>query len=38
VFERIDVLGVIDYTFTLTARAKANGWDVTFVARLRRVL
>jgi len=30
VFERIDVLGVTDYTFTLTARAKAHGWDVAF--------
>ena len=26
VFERIDVLGVTDYTFTLTAHAKARGW------------
>ena len=30
VFERIDVLGVTDYTFTLTARAKAHGWDAAF--------
>jgi len=30
VFERIDVLGVTDYTFTLTTRAKAHGWDVAF--------
>ena len=30
VFERIDALGVTDYTFTLTARAKAHGWDVAF--------
>jgi hypothetical protein len=27
VFERIDVLGVTDFTFALTARAKAYGWD-----------
>jgi hypothetical protein len=27
VFERIDVLGVTDYTFTLTAYAKARGCD-----------
>lgn len=26
VFERIDVKGVTDYTFTLTAHAKARGW------------
>ena len=31
-FERIDVLGVTDYTFTLTAHAKARGWDVAFGA------
>jgi hypothetical protein len=30
VFERIDVLGVTDYTFTLTAAAKARGWDAAF--------
>ena len=30
VFERIDVLGVTDYTFTLTAQAKARGWDAAF--------
>jgi hypothetical protein len=30
VFERIDILGVADYAFTLTARAKAHGWDVAF--------
>ena len=29
-FERIDVLGVTDYTFTLTAAAKARGWDAAF--------
>ena len=32
VFERIDVLGVTDYTFTLTAQAKARGWDAAFGA------
>jgi hypothetical protein len=26
VFERIDVLGAEDFTFTLTAHAKAHGW------------
>jgi DNA invertase Pin-like site-specific DNA recombinase len=31
-FERIDVLGVTDYTFTLTAHAKARGWDAAFGA------
>ena len=30
VFERIDVLGVTDYTFTLTAAAKARRWDAAF--------
>ena len=30
-FERIDVLGVTD-TFTLTAHAKARGWDAAFGA------
>jgi DNA invertase Pin-like site-specific DNA recombinase len=30
VFERIDVLGVTEYTFTLTAHAKARGWDAAF--------
>jgi hypothetical protein len=30
VFERIDVLGASDYTFTLTAAAKARGWDAAF--------
>ena len=30
VFERIDVLGVTDYTFTLTAHAKVHGWDAAF--------
>jgi hypothetical protein len=32
VFERIDDLGVTDYTFTLTASAKARGWDAAFGA------
>jgi hypothetical protein len=32
VFEPIDVLGVTDYTFTLTAAAKARGWDAAFGA------
>lgn len=30
VFERIDVLGANDFTFTLTAAAKARGWDAAF--------
>jgi len=37
VFERIDVLGVTDSTFTLTARAKARGWDAAFGAGVVRV-
>jgi hypothetical protein len=32
VFERIDVLGVNDFTFLLTAHAKAHGWDAAFGA------
>lgn len=36
-FERIDVLGVTDYTFTLTAHAKARGWDAAFGAGVVRV-
>jgi hypothetical protein len=32
VFEQIDVLEVIDFTFTLTAHAKARGWDAAFGA------
>ena len=36
VFERIDVLGVTDYTFTLTAHAKARGWDAAFGAGVVR--
>lgn len=37
VFERIDVLGVTDYAFTLTAHAKARGWDAAFGAGVVRV-
>ena len=37
VSERIDVLGVTDYTFTLTAHAKARGWDAAFGAGVVRV-
>jgi hypothetical protein len=29
-FERVDVLGVTDYTFALTVHAKAHGWDTAF--------
>jgi DNA invertase Pin-like site-specific DNA recombinase len=32
VFERIDVLGANDFSFTLTASAKARGWDAAFGA------
>jgi hypothetical protein len=32
VFERTDVLGANDFTFTLTVRAKAHGWDAAFGA------
>ncbi|MDH4143467.1 MAG: hypothetical protein OEV61_12735, partial [Chloroflexota bacterium] len=32
VFERIDVLGANDFSFTLTASAKAHGWDAAFGA------
>ena len=32
VFERIDVLGANDFSFTLTAHAKAHGWDAAFGA------
>ena len=35
--ERIDVLGVTDYTFTLTAHTKAQGWDAAFGAGVVRV-
>ena len=37
VFERIDVLGVTDFTFALTAHAKARGWDAAFGAAVVRV-
>jgi hypothetical protein len=30
VFERLDVLGANDFTLTLTAHAKAHGWDSAF--------
>ena len=36
-FARIDVLGVTDCTFTLTAYAKARGWDAAFGAGIVRV-
>ena len=36
VFERIDVLRVTYYTFTLTAQAKARGWDAAFGAGVVR--
>ncbi len=36
VFERIDVLGATDYTFALTAHAKARGWDAALRRRRRR--
>ncbi|HET7494871.1 MAG TPA: hypothetical protein VFJ80_05435 [Candidatus Limnocylindrales bacterium] len=36
-FERIDVLGVTDDTFTLTANAQARGWDAAFGAGVVRV-
>jgi hypothetical protein len=37
VFERIDVLGATDFTFTLTAHARARGWDAAFGAGVVRV-
>ena len=37
VFERIDVLGVSDYTFMLTTHAKARGWDAAFGAAVLRL-
>ena len=37
VFERIDVLGVTDFTFTLTAAAKARRWDAAFGSGVLRV-
>ena len=36
-FERIDVAGSTDYTFTLTAHAKARGRDAAFEASVVRV-
>ncbi|HYL40193.1 MAG TPA: recombinase family protein [Candidatus Binatus sp.] len=36
VFERIDVLGATDFTFTLTAHARARGWDTAFGAGVVR--
>ncbi len=36
-FERIDVLGVTNYTITLTAHPKARGWDAAFGAGIFRV-
>ena len=37
VFEQIDVLGASDFTFTLTAAAKARGWDAAFGPGVLRV-
>ena len=37
VFERIDVLGVTDFTFTLTAAAKARRWDAAFGSGVLRL-
>jgi hypothetical protein len=37
VFERIDVLGANDFTFALTAHARARGWDAAFGAGVVRV-
>lgn len=36
-FERIDDLRLDDYTFTLTAHAKTQGWDAAFGAGVVRV-
>jgi hypothetical protein len=36
-FERIDVLGAYDFTFALTAHARARGWDAAFGAGVVRV-
>ena len=36
-FERIDVLGANDFTFALTAHARARGWDAAFGAGVVRV-
>jgi hypothetical protein len=37
VFERIDVLGATDFTFTLTAAARARRWDAAFGPGVLRV-
>ena len=37
VFERIDVLGANDFTFALTAHARARGWDAAFGPGVLRV-
>ena len=37
VFERIDVLGPNDFTFALTAQARARGWDAAFGPGVVRV-
>lgn len=37
VFERIDVLGATDFTFALTAQARARGWDAAFGPSVVRV-
>jgi len=37
VFERIDVLGANDFTFALTAQARARGWDAAFGPGVVRV-
>lgn len=37
VFERIEVLGASDFTFTLTAQAKARGWDAAFGSGVLRL-
>lgn len=36
-FERIDVLGANDFTFALTAHARARGWDAAFGPGVLRV-
>ena len=37
VFERIDVLGANDFTFALTAQARARGWDAALGPDVVRV-
>ena len=37
VFERTDVLGATDFSFTLTAHTRARGWDAAFGAGVVRV-